>query len=222
MAESTYTVISTKIPPKAKEKLTKIAKGWNLSCYELFQALLLVIIRYFDKETIISEELNSVVQAFLNELSTYKDSFNPLGITAYNKEKIDSAILFAKTKDNQIPQLFAVYKDENGTIKDNYNIDDLLSMFLNSFDPKILELLNKENKNNSNFSLAQTLHDLVIRGILADKKDEIKEDIKTMFSDVRICTGQKINNDVFYKRKKNIGDYTQTETYKHPSYRADL
>lgn len=218
---SKYTVISTKVPPKAREKLTQIAKGWNLSCYELFQALLLVIIRYFDKETTISEELNNVVQAFLNELSTYKDSFSPLAITTYNKEKIDGAILFAKTSENQIPQSFAVYKDKNGTLKDNFNIDYMLSMFFNSYDPKILELLKSVCKRNSNFSLSQTLHELVIKGILADKEDGIEEEINEMFSDIRIATGQKLNEDIHYKRKKNIGDYTQIGVYKKHKIRAD-
>lgn len=223
MAErSKYTVISTKIPPLAKEKLIQIAQGWNLSCYELFQALLLVIIRYFDKETTISEEMNTVVQAFLRELSNNKKRFNPLAIKSHKEEKINKAIFFATTKENQTPQLIAIKRDGNGNFKENYNIDDMLSMFLNSYDPKILKLLKNESKKKNNFGLAQTLHELIVKGILADNKENIEDEIRSMFSDVRLTTGQKINDSVFYKQKKNIGDYTQIETYKHQNIRTDI
>ena len=47
-------MIQTKICQADKDKLTKIADGFSMTIYQLLQALLLAIVRYFDSESIVT------------------------------------------------------------------------------------------------------------------------------------------------------------------------
>ena len=61
-------MIQTKICQADKDKLTKIADGFSMTIYQLLQALLLTIVRYFDSESIVTEEHNIMMNAFANAI----------------------------------------------------------------------------------------------------------------------------------------------------------
>ena len=52
------------------------------------------------------------------------------------------------------------------------------------------------------------------------ERDIMRADIAEMFADARIATGQQINEDTYYRRKNNVGDYTTITEKK--TCRADL
>lgn len=54
----------------------------------------------------------------------------------------------------------------------------------------------------------------------ATHEETIADEVREMFTDERIPTGQRINEDIYYRGKHNRGDYTTITQNK--TYRADL
>lgn len=198
-----YTTIATKISPVDRQRLENIAEAFGLSFYELLQGLCLGLLRYFDKGILVTSEKNTFVNAVANILFSLPGSFCPLQIKGKNKEKIQKCIAFVERPSKERPQVVVIEKDTEG-IKESYNYDEMLTMFLNSCDPDVLEALNREKNRNGYFSLFHVLHDLVLSRA-PEQEDEIKEEINEMFQDIRIEYGLKTNDDVFYKRRHRTG-----------------
>ena len=215
-----YTNIATKISNTDKQKLCTIAQHFGLSCYELLQGLLLALVRYFDTDTPISDKNRTMLQAFANIMFATDDSFSPLSLKGYKKECISSAILFVRRKENQRAQIIAVGKDEQGRLTETYNTDKMLADYLKATDPDILQVLEDKRKCMELFSIGHTLHELVTKRT-STPADTMSEEINSLFDDIRIPSGQAINEDVHYKGKYNRGDYTQVTPHRQ-TYRADL
>lgn len=207
-----YTTIATKVTCTDKLKLTIIAKSFGMSFYELLQALLLALIRHFDKDTAISEEFGNLMETFITTIKAGNDSFNPLAVKNRHNIHANTAIMFAQKGKCTKPQVIAISKDSNGKLTESYNTDIMLSVFLQSCDPQALKALEREQKDLGYFSLGQTLHEVVTRTRL-NQSDKIHEDVKTLFDDIRIPTGEKLNECIFYKRKKN-SCFSQSATQK--------
>lgn len=204
-----YTPIATKIPTTDKEKLIAIAKKFDMSFYELLQSLLLALVRYFDEGTMCSEELETMMKAFADVVSSMKGSFNPLSVRGHERQHIRKAIFFIQRKSGQKSQMIEVGKNEHGRMSESYNFDDMLTDFLICFDPKVLKVLRKESKDNGYFSISQALREMILHPYHREQ-DTITEEVKTLFADVRLSTGQKLNiDDIHYKRLKRNGmDYS--------------
>ena len=215
-----YTTIATKISRADKQKLCRIADGFQMSFYELLQSLLLALVRYFDHDSPISDESETMLNAFANIMQATDGSFSPLAIRGHEMQRVESAILFVQRKDGEQPQTIAVGKDEAGRLTESYNTDQMLADYLRATDPKILRVLENERKRLDLFSIGHTLHLLIMQS-RPEPTDTMSEEINALFDDVRIPTGQAINESIYYRRRNNVGDYTQaTPTRKY--YRADL
>ena len=108
-----------------------------------------------------------------------------------------------------------------GNIVESYNYDTMLSAFLNCLDPDALKRLKDEAQRQGYFSITHTLHEIIMQRTDTTKADTIGAEVRELFDDVRISTGQKINDDTYYKRKQNRGnDYTTISQRK--TYKADL
>lgn len=215
-----YINIATKITKTDKEKFNKIADKFNMSVYELIQSLLLALVRYFDEGSYCSDEMDKMMKAFADVMSTTNDSFNPIALKYHGKKSVKKAILFVQTKEGLRPQMIEASTDNQSRVKEYYNIDAMLRDFLNSYDPMTLKALEKERESLSNFSLSQTLKEVVLKS-LSSPQEKISDEVKTLFSDVRICTGESINQDIHYKRGHLIMDYSNIIPEKHIR-RADL
>ena len=111
--------------------------------------------------------------------------------------------------------------DKENMSVESYNYDTMLATFLNAIDPDCLQRLIDEAKHLGYFSITHALCEMILKCTDRTEKDIMRADIAEIFNDVRIWTGQKINEDLQYKRKRNVGDYTQP--YTHPqSYKTDL
>lgn len=211
-----YTTVATKVSCTDKQKLLFIAQSFGMSFYELLQALLLAIIRHFDKDTAISEEFAKLMETFITTIKASRCSFNLLSIKSRHSANVNNAIFFAQTKAGVNPQVISIAKDIDGNITENYNTDQMLSDFLKSTDPQALKVLEREKKELGFFSLGQTLHEVVTKTRLK-QGDKISEEIKTLFDDIRIPTGEKLNDGIYYKRIKNnyISQSTATKKYIH-------
>lgn len=215
-----YTTIATKISRTDKQKLCTIANGFQMSFYELLQSLLLAIVRYFDRDSLISHESDAMLNAFCNVMFATAGSFSPLAIGGHQRQSVKGAILFVQRKDGQQPQTIAIGKDERGRLTETYNTDKMLADYLKATDPETLRVLEDERKRMELFSIGHTLHQLVMQS-QAQPADRMGEEIRAMFDDVRIPSGQAINEDIHYRRKHNKGDYTQITPHRQ-IYRADL
>ncbi len=214
-----FTTIATKISLADKVRLSRIADGFNMTLYEMMQALLLGMARYFDKGNIMTDEGNSLLNAIGNIMFTTKGSFSPMALRDRKQQRVNNAILFLQRKENQRPQLTEIHIDSYGNMVESYNFDTMLSIFLNCIDPDVLQCLKSEAKRNGYFSITHTLHQLIMQRT-ATHEETIADEVREMFTDERIPTGQRINEDIYYRGKHNRGDYTTITQNK--TYRADL
>lgn len=215
------TTIASKISRTDKQKLHAIANNLGLTFYGLVQAILLTVVRYWDKSDSISTDHRNMIEAFAIILNSTIGSFNPISVRNREKDKIISAIYLVERIAGQRPQLLEVSRNEEGNIVESYNYDTMLSAFLGAIDPKALHCLEDEAKLLGHFSITQTLHELILQRT-TPKTDIISMEINEMFNDVRTYTGQAINEDVRYKQthRKNIEEYTTI--VQKQTYRADL
>lgn len=214
-----FCLIQTKISDSDRAKLVKIADGFDMTFYQLMQSLLLAIIRYFDTDSTVTDEHNTMVNAFADIMFSLKGSYCPLAMRDRKYQRVNKGILFVE-RPHKAPQLLAIKKENGGSIKESYNFETMLIDFLGAIDPEMLQALKQTKQRLGLFSLLQTLHTIVLERKPAPA-DTIGEEIKQMFEDVRIPTGQKINDDIFFKQKQNRGDYT-TITPPKKRYRADI
>lgn len=215
-----YTTIATKISLADKVRLSRIADSFGMTFYNMLQGLLLLICRMADKGSAVTYEHQIMLQAFLDMTNQEQDSFSPLAIKGHEDLHVCNAILFIQQKPDQRPQLMEIHKTEHGSMMESYNHDTMLTAFLNCIDPLGVQRLEDEAKRLGYSSISQTLHKIIMERT-AHSGDTICEDVNDLFSDVRIPTGQKINDNTFYKQKQNRGDYT-TITPRKKHYRADL
>ena len=219
-ANGNFTTIATKISLADKVRLWRIAEGFGMTLYELLQALLLGIARYFDKGNIVTDEGNNLLNAIGNIMFASKDSFSPIALKGRQQQRVSSAILFLQRRVGQRPQLIETHPDKQGNMVESYNYDTMLSAFLSSLDPDALQRLKDEAQQKGYFSITHTLHEIIMQRTSDTKADTISAEVRKMFADERIPTGQRKNEDIYYKSKHNRGDYT-TITQRN-NYRSDL
>lgn len=216
-----YLHVGTKITYSDRDKLDVIAKGMGMTLYQLLQALMLAMVRYFDAGSLITYEHNVMLNAFANTLFSLKDSYSPLSLNGHGKRTVNHAILLVEQPPMKQPQLMAVSKDQYGNLIESYNFDTMLSDFMGALDPEALQAITREQKKQGYFSIAHTLHELILQR--AEKPADImSQEIADMFTDARTTTGEQVNEDVHYNRKYNKGDdYTAPTPHKR-RVRADL
>jgi hypothetical protein len=219
-ANGNWTTIATKISLADKVRLRRIAEGFGMTLYEMMQALLVAMTRYFDKGNIVTDEGNSLLNALGNVIFASKDSFNPIALKGRQQQRVCNAILFLQRNESQRPQLMEAQIDRQGNIVESYNYDDMLSTFLNCLDPDALQRLKIEAERKKYFSITQALHEIVMQRTDITIEDTISAEVRELFDDVRIPTGQMTNEEIYYKRKQNRGDYTTITKRKNIS--ADL
>lgn len=216
-----YTTIATKVSRADKAKLVSIADGFGMTFYELLQALLLAMVRYFDTGSLVTYDHNAMINAFANTMFSLKDSYSPLSIRGHKKRTISRAFLLVEQRPHKQPQLLAVSKDHYGNLIESYNFDTMLSDFMGALDPEALKALKREQQKQGYFSIAHTLHELVMQRTPAPA-DTIREEIAEMFTDKRTTTGQQVNIDTHYKRGHNRWEDTTTPTPAKKRHKVEL
>ena len=216
-----YLHVGTKITYSDSDKLDVIAKGMGMTLYQLLQALMLAMVRYFDAGSLITYEHNAMLNAFANTLFSLKDSYSPLSLNGHGKRTVNHAILLVEQPPMKQPQLMAVSKDQYGNLIESYNFDTMLSDFMGALDPEALQAIIREQKKQGYFSIAHTLHELILQR--ADKPaDSMSQEIAAMFTDARTTTGEKVNEDIHYKRKPNRGEEYTTPTPAKRRHKVEL
>lgn len=215
-----FVTIATKVSKVEKERINSIASAFNMSFYELLQSLLLALLRYFDSGRLVTYNHNCMMNALANTIYSLKDSYNPLQKRNRNRRNVNSAILFIDDSSKRKPQLLSIYKNNDGQMMESLNFDKMVSDFLKCIDPDALVRLESMKKELGYFSITHTLHELIMQRTSAT--DEIKTDVDAIFKDIRIPSGETINENIYYKRgyRKNLDEYTTIT--KNQSYRADL
>ena len=223
-ANGNYTTVATKISLADKVRLSQIADGFGMTMYELIQALLVSMARYFDKGIIVTDEGSSLLNALGNVIFATKDSFSPMTLKGRPKQRVCGAILFLQRNGSKRPQLMEAQINGQGNIVESYNYDSMLSAFLNSLDPDVMERLKVEAERKKYFSITQALHEIIMQRTERTDitmEDTISAEVRELFDDVRIPTGQMTNQEIYYKQKKNRGEDYTTIT-KRKTYRADI
>lgn len=214
------TTIASKISRADKQKLHDIADYLGLSFYSLVQSILMTIVRYWDRGGLLTAEHYTMIDAFATVLKSSIGSYSPISARNSESDHITGAILLVERKPGQRPQLMEVHKDSAGNFVESYNYDTMLAAFLSAIDPDCVQRLEDEAKELGYFSITHALCETLLKCSARTEKDIMRADIAEMFSDERITTGQKINEETRYKRKHNRGDYT-TITQK-ATCRADI
>ena len=206
-----YTTIATKISHSDKAKLVAVADRFGMTFYELLQALLLATVRYFDSESVITDEHAAMMHAFEDSIFSTRGSFSPLSIKGHEARTISRALLFVEQKPGERPQLLAVSRAPGGKLTESYNFDTMLCGFMEAVDPEALRALQKEQGKQGYFSIAHTLHEVAMR-LTESPADTIANEIAEMFTDARTSAGEEINEDVFYKRKMRQWEHSGIPT----------
>lgn len=212
--------ISSKVTIRDKERIRAVAGAFGLTFYELQQSLLLAFLRYFDSDNVVTYDHNCMMNAFANTMYAMKDSYCPLNFRQDTKRSIKSAILFVKDSKKRMPQLLLVRENEDGQLRETFNYDKMVFEFLGSVDPDCLQRLESKKNELGYFSITHTLHELIMQR--TNTTDDIKNDIEEMFTDIRIPSGEAINDDIYYRRGKrtNVDEYTTIQ--QKQTFRADL
>ena len=215
-----FVTIATKVSKVEKERINCIASAFNMSFYELLQSLLLALLRYFDSGRLVTYNHNCMMNALANTIYSLKDSYNPLRKMDRDKRQMMSAITFISDSPKRRPQLLYISQNDEGQMVETYNFDKMVSDFLKCIDPDALVRLESMKKKLGYFSTTHTLHELIMQRTSAT--DEIKTDVDAIFKDIRIPSGQAINENIYYKRgyRKNLDEYTTIE--KKQTFRADI
>lgn len=220
-ANGYFTTIATKISLADKVRLSRIAEGFDMTLYEMMQGLLVAMARYFDKGSKVTDEGNSLLNALGNVIFASKDSFSPMALKDRQQQRVCNAILFLQRNGSQRPQLMETHTDSQGNMIESYNYDTMLSAFLSCIDPDALQRLKDEAQRQGYFSITHTLHEIIMKRTANTKADTISAEVRELFADERIPTGQRTNEDTHYKRKPNRGnDYTTITPRK--TYKAEL
>lgn len=209
--------IATKVPSQFLEKIQNISQKLGLSKYQLLQSMIYSLIRFFDCPTQINDEMYRLIEAYFDAFKSLRNSYNPL-LGNEKKLKIRKAILFMGEEKNA--QLIEISIDKDGKMMESYNIDTILENILNAMNPNIVRILSKEKNKENHISILMALKDLVMNSTTNNPTVSLEEEVKTLFDDVRITTGEKINDRVYYKRKNNMKEVPIIEKKKH--IRADI
>lgn len=212
--------IASKVPKSAKMEIKTIAESFGMTFYELLQGLLLALLRYFDSGRLVTYDHNCMINALANTMYALKGSYSPLQKRGSEKRTIKSAILFIEDSPKNRPQLLSIFSDKDGQMVESLNFDKMISDFLGCIDPEGLQRLEYKKKELGYFSITHTLHEIIMQRTNAT--DELKSDIQEQFQDIRIPSGQTINEDVRYKRgyRQNVDEYTTLQ--QEQTFRADL
>ena len=202
------TTIASKITRADKQKLHAIADYLGMTFYQLVQSILMTIVRYWDRGGLLTAEHYTMIDAFSTVMKSSIGSYSPISARNSESDHITGAILLVERKPGQRPQLMEVHKDSAGNFVESYNFDTMLAAFLNAIDPDCVQRLEDEARELGYFSITHALCETLLKCSVRTEKDIMRADIAEMFSDERITTGQKINEETHYKRKHNRGDYT--------------
>lgn len=216
--------VATKIAHTDKLKLQKIAESFGLSFYELLQALLCSLLHYFDTDSPISFEHSTLLNTLYNSNFEKADTFSPLSWAAHRQERATSAIVFSDMgkgeRKSKRPQALLI-SQKGERLTESYNFDSMLELFLLSAAPEILTALQTTKERLGEFSLLHTLQHIVLARAL-QPKDVMQDEIAELFSDIRLETGQQINEEAHYKRKNNKANTPSAYTEIRTRYRADI
>lgn len=215
-----FVTIASKVSKSDKRKVKAIADAFGMSFYELLQSLLLALLRYFDSGSLVTYDHNCMMNALANTMYALKGSFSPLQKKGRENRTVKGAILFVEDSPNKRPQVLSISKNEDGQMVESLNYDRMVSDFLGCIDPDSLNRVESKKKELGFFSITHTLHEIIMQR--TNDTDDMEADILDQFHDMRISSGQAVNNDVYYKRKKrqNIDEYTTIEQSK--TFRADI
>lgn len=215
-----FVTIASKVTREDKMKVKVIADAFGMSFYELLQSLLTALLRYFDSGSVVTYDHNCMMNALANTMYALKGSYSPLQARGRENRELRSAILFVEDSPKHKPQLLSVTKTAEGQMVESMNFDKMVSDFLSCIDPDALQRLESQKKELGYFSITHTLHELIMQR--ATTTDGMKAEIKDLFSDMRIPSGQAINEDTHYKRRHrtNVDEYTTIVP--NQRFRADL
>lgn len=215
-----FVTIASKVSKEDKAKIKAIARAFGMSFYELLQSLLLGMLRYFDIGRHSTFEHNCMMDALSIALLSLKGSYCPLQKSGRENRQLKSAILFIEDSPMNRPQLLSVCKNDDGQMMESLNFDKMVTDFLGCIDPDGLQRLEILKNELGYFSITHTLHEIIMQH--TSSTDEVKADFEEMFKDIRIPSGQAVNDDVLYQEthRTNVDEYT-TITQRQ-TFRADL
>lgn len=192
-----YKVIATKIDSQSYTMLKAIADKSGLKTYKLLQLVVNAYMRYFAKESLITESIKSVVSSFLN-LTDLKESF---AICSYTDKQLrfSKCIALIEKKGCKQKQAVLLHTPEDGEsgVKMNVNSDDILQEFISSIDYRLLDQLQAIKADNELNSLTDALRYAINSQTNKERDDEVSEYVKSLFAD---------NERSEYGKEINYGD----------------
>ena len=210
--EKEYHTVATKISNESLLVLKSIAKKSGLTLYNMLQVIIESYLKYFSKETYISESLNKLLNGFA-DFRLAKDSFmfcSYPDISETNSFEIDGCITFIKKTSKIQPRCMLIRKGKNKENEDillqSINDDAILNSFLYSFSPELIKHLRDIQHRYSLPSMTDALK-FAVKEQTTPTRYEITTDINSIFDDnMRVDNGKQVDYEVigFYKRHNGL------------------
>lgn len=210
-------VISIKLTHSERNKIIEIAESMGLTPFRLLNVLLSEFINYFDENAIIDNRENTLLNCLYDDNFFSKDTFNLYCSNVTNNLFASEALIFAdkpEEKGKIYTRSQAILINQNGEsyIGSSY-YDNMLELLLSAIAPETNDGLQKKMKKLGCKSIFDTMKLLVDQSYFCPPKpDIIHEEIEELFSDIRIESGEKVNNDDVFYRKRNRSSMEVNET----------
>lgn len=199
----TTRAITTKINLATYHEIKKIAQKANLTIYNLLQVVIDSYIKLLSKDSIITDDLKSVVSNF----APIKISDKSFTLSEPNTSKFTCSRCIAiinKSNTHTSQAVLLKQKDCKEEIITNRNNDDILKEILNVYDTSLIRELDKIRKAENFLSITEALRFAILQASNSSHTT-IEEEIREMFCDnERGDFGEVIDYDAAGKYKRSL------------------
>lgn len=176
--------VATKINREAHAVLKAIAEKHGLKIYNLLQVVIDAYIRYLGKGQSITEETETLVNAFAN-IQAAKDSFTMCG-NERKQKAVNACIAFVKQEGKPEPQPLLIYAKKDGkgntATYESMESDAMLKTYLRTIDKDAIKELARIKEENGLLSLTDALK-YAIHEQAAPEQYDMMADIEELFAD---------------------------------------
>lgn len=185
-------IVSSKVNLQTYAQILKIARGAKISIYNIVQTIVGCIVKVFCEREPMSDEVREVFYKFV-DLDRAKNGFS-LAAPILHDLQMTKCLAIISMKKKEIPEIVLLEKDGE-QITENKNNDEILTVFLQAFSPKILrglqKIMQQENFHNLTDALFFAIHETAV-----DPGDVLHDEVLQIFEET---------NNLSYTASPEIG-----------------
>lgn len=172
-------VVNTKVSFRTFEQLKVIAKRANVSIYTILQVVVNCFVKVFCEREPMTDEMREILYKF-TDFDRVKDGFC-LSAPILGNVRMSKCLAIVSKQNKDISEIVLI-ENENDTLTENRNNDEILAIFLQAFSPAILRGLRSIMQTEKMHNLTDALF-FAIRETTPAPGDLIHEEVRELFED---------------------------------------